>query len=340
MEQSSDNDATILRKIDEKSRGFNVLRRGDILLLDRGFRDCVHYFEEKGLVVKMPSLVQNSTKKGQLTTTDANQTRLITANRFAVETRNGHLKTIFKVFNMVWGSLSLPHLMADVKICTALINRYHKTFEPNKGIAHEIGMRMLRRVNMENSLATIVNAHNFTRILKSFEPFDAYDDLPSLNGLDLIFIALGKYQIKQAESYCSRHFKGDDGNFNVFALPDQLCQSFFASKYLDRSIKLLLIQISSRYRSQTYYNAFILVDLCGQNETVVLEYCCECYNGLRTVGCCSHVMCLIWFTLYSKNRIIPNPAGFLDRYFDKDIEIADQSLDEADLEEMYMHENG
>lgn len=104
-------------------------------MLDRGFRDCEEYFVNKGFDIKMPSLVQKSEKNGQLSTKDANETRLITANRFAVETRNGHLKTIFEVFNMVWGSLSIPNLMADVDICTALMNRYHKTFEPNKGIA-------------------------------------------------------------------------------------------------------------------------------------------------------------------------------------------------------------
>lgn len=31
-------------------------------------------------------------------------------------------------------------------------------------------------------------------------------------------------------------------------------------------------------------------------------------------------MTLIWFTLYIKNRDIPNPAGFLDGYFDKDFD--------------------
>lgn len=333
------NDAKILRENYENSRVFNTMKRGDILLLDRGFRDCVEFFENLGFDVKMPKLVQNSSKKGQLTTLDANETRLVTANRFAVETRNGHLKTIFKIFNMVWGSLAIPHLMTDVTICTALINRYHKTFEPNKGIAEEIGTRMLRRVNLENTLSKVVFTNKFDRILKQFVLFEDFDTLPSLNGLDLIWIALGKYQIKQAESYCSRHIKDCDGQFNVFALPDQLCESFFASSYPDRSLKVLMVQIKSRYRSQKYYNAFVLVDVFGEKENVVLGYCCECYNGLRTVGCCSHTMCLIWFVLYSKNRLIPNPAGFLDNYFSQDIEISDQNIDETYFEEMYMYDD-
>lgn len=90
-----DNDATILEKVDRTTDAFQSLRNGDILILDRGFRDCVKYFEQRGFDVRMPSLVQNSQQKGQLTTIEANKTRL-TATRFVVETRNGHLKTIFK----------------------------------------------------------------------------------------------------------------------------------------------------------------------------------------------------------------------------------------------------
>lgn len=302
-------------------------------MLDRGFRDCVTHFENKGFEIQMPKLVQSSDKKGQLSTINANSSRLVTATRFVVETRNGHIKTIFKIFNMVWNSLSLPHLMSDVKICAAIINRYHKTCEPNKGVAREIALRMLRRVNTENVLSSIVNTNGFTRILKKFLPFENFDDLPSLANIDLIWIALGKYQIKQAESYYSQHKKDGDGCFNVFELPCEYYEKFFAENYPGYHLKLLLLQIRSRFRSQTHYNAYILVDLDGEKENSVLGYCCECYNGLRTVGCCSHVMCLIWATLFSKNRQLINPAGFLDNYFCPDFDMGDGNMDEFENDE-------
>lgn len=330
---ANDNDAKILKDVDDKSRVFSMLRRGDILMLDRGFRDCMTHFKNLGFEIQMPKLVQRSDKKGQLSTKDANETRLVTATRFVVETRNGHFKTIFKIFNMVWSSLSLPHLMTDIKICGALINRYYKTFEPNKEIAREIARRMLNRMDRENVLSKIVNSNSFTRILKKFELFEGFDDLPTLDGMHLIWIALGKYQIKQAESYCSQHMKDCDGSFNVFALPDHLCGSFFETTFPDYNLKLLMVQIKSRFRSQKYYNAFILVDVDGQDENAVLGYCCECYNGLRTVGCCSHVMSLIWFAMYSKYRREKNPAGFLDNYFCQDFEMGDQNFDEIDDDE-------
>lgn len=30
----------------------------------------------------------------------------------------------------------------------------------------------------------------------------------------------------------------------------------------------------------------------------VAGYCCSCRHGCRTVGCCSHVMAVIWYTLH------------------------------------------
>lgn len=329
-----ENDASILKWIDENTIALDMLREGDVLILDRGFRDCVHYFENKGLSVKMPTLAQASKqKKNQLSTVDANNTRLVTSTRFIVEVRNGHIKTIYKIFDMVWGSLALPHLMLDFEICSALINRYHKTIETNMHLANDVVQRMLDRVDMENFLSKIVLKDNFnTNYLKRVELFDQFQLLPTLQTSHLFFISLGKYQIKQSESYIRQHAKSCNGTFNVFVLPDDLCQQLFPSFYNeDCQPVLLMVQINSRFRSQKYYNAFILINLFGQDEDTVLGYCCECLNGLRTVGCCSHVMSLIKYTLHDKeiSDNTPNPAGFLDIYFDR----FDENSNGSDLSE-------
>lgn len=57
------NDATILKSIFERSDAFDHLQNHDILLLDRGFRDCVQFVESKGLDVKMPAFLQASRDK-------------------------------------------------------------------------------------------------------------------------------------------------------------------------------------------------------------------------------------------------------------------------------------
>lgn len=180
---------------------------------------------------------------------------------------------------------------------------------------------MLSRANDENEVFKITRKKEIQQRLKSCRPFTDFDSLPHLQSQHLVRISLGKYQIKQAQSYCSQHSKSKGGTFEMFSLPDELCRSQFASFYSEECKPVLLLaQLDSRYRNRKYHNTFILVNTIGHDEKTVLGYCCECYNGLRTVGCCSHVMTVIWFALFIKNRNIPNPAGFLDDFFEKNFD--------------------
>ena len=66
------------------------LSEGDVCVVDRGFRDVLDVFENLGLETKMPSHL----KKGlsQHTTEEANQSRLVTKVRWAVEAYHGRMK--------------------------------------------------------------------------------------------------------------------------------------------------------------------------------------------------------------------------------------------------------
>lgn len=327
---SHDNDAKILQMIAESTTALDNLRKGDVLILDRGFRDCVKFFIDQGFQVKMPGLLQKSQNKKQLTTTEANESRLVTATRFVVETINGHLKTIWKIFSREINPLSVPYIALDFQICAALKNKFFCTFEPNKSIAPEIARRMIDRLTEPNRLSKVVLNEKFVSNLKKFTPFHELNELPQLSYLDLLYISLGKYQIKQAESYCQEHIKHNDSTFVVFALPEDLTLSFFEELYIEgKSPILLLAQLNSRFRSRKTYNAFVLIDKNSNAENAVLSYCCECYVGLRTVGCCSHVMTVLWFTLHKKDRDIPKPASFLDNFFN----INEESETELAIEE-------
>lgn len=322
------NDAKVMKSIIEKSNAFDSLVAGDVILLDRGFRDCEQLLLDKGYDVKMPCLLQRSKNKHQLSTSEANRSRLVTANRYGVETRNGHVKTIFKIFQKEWNPSELPHLMADFRICAALINKYFKTIESNKDIAIEIATRMLNRLEKPNKLAEIVFKDAFQKKVRLFEIFDEFEELPHLSQMDLIWIALGKYQIKQAPSYCQEHLKVNDSQFVVFACPDEMCETLFTDFLGYGELKLLMARLKSRFRSNKYHDAYLLINTGGQGENAVLEYCCSCYNGLRTVGCCSHVMCLIWYALHIKDTSkVHRPAAFLNNYFD-DISSSDNDSDE------------
>lgn len=115
------NDASILKDLFDTTVMFDNLSEGDVLLLDRGFRDVVNYLEGKvvkSFVVKMPACVQKvqNAQKGQMTTENANRSRLVTALRFVVETRNGHLKTIWKKFSQNWSSYATKTLDVDTEM--------------------------------------------------------------------------------------------------------------------------------------------------------------------------------------------------------------------------------
>lgn len=327
---ASSNDAKVLESILENSNAFDNLVAGDVIILDRGFRDCEQLLREKGFKVCIPDSIQRLQSKTQLLTSEANRTRLVTATRYGVETRNGHIKTIFKIFQKEWNPSDLPHLMADFRICAALINRYFKSIESHKGIAVEVATRMLDRLNRPNKLASIVATNRFQKKLKDFRRFDDFEELPVLTETDLFWVSLGKYQIKNAASYCQAHLKVNQSQFATYTCPDEIYEDFFPDFVQNYGeLILLMIRIKSHFRSNKSHDAYVLLSTAAQNNSsdCVLEYCCSCYNGLRTIGCCSHVMSLLWFALCIKNpNNMHRPAGFLDDYFD--LPSSDSDLDE------------
>lgn len=310
------NDATILKYLLDETSMFDNLEEGDILLLDRGFRDVVQLVEEKGLVVKMPSLVQGSIRKGQLTTEEANRSRLVTAVRFIVEVRNGHLKTIFKYFNDTLSAFEQVHVGEDLEIVSALINKYRQTIESNRGFAREAANRMLQNIEKVNEVGNVVSIDSFKSHARKFTPFFNFNELPTLTKEQLFWISLGGYQIKQAESYTQMHIRQNNNQFIVGVCPDEICRNLFHSFFeQDRDPKLFQMRLKSRFRSQTFHKAYVLIDCNSADENAVLGHYCECQNGWRTVGCCSHIMTLIAFILVTKGQNLPDPSSFLDGLF-------------------------
>ncbi|KMQ85209.1 reverse transcriptase-7, partial [Lasius niger] len=81
------NDAQILEHLLQLPDGLNnILKKGDIIILDRGFRDVKPLLEQKGFEVLMPALKGH---RNQLTTEESNQSRLVTKLRWVVEAIHG-----------------------------------------------------------------------------------------------------------------------------------------------------------------------------------------------------------------------------------------------------------
>jgi hypothetical protein len=203
------NDAAIMKKHSEFI--WAALEEGDVVLVDRGFIDVADHLAALGLDVQMPDLKSGN----QLTTDQANRTRLVTKCRFIVEARNGHLKLCFRDFDRVWPNQSIPHMMKDFRIACAILNVFHPTIESDMRDGLAVASSMLSRLNEDNKLANVVSALNLNRQSSSdkWEKIDFgqdyLDDFPHLSEEDLRSITLGSYQLRQARSYYAEHIKTD-----------------------------------------------------------------------------------------------------------------------------------
>lgn len=56
-----------------------------------------------------------------------------------------------------------------------------------------------------------------------------------------------------------------------------------------------MLNISPRFVTARKYRTFVLFDENGRGHDAILGYYCSCKNGLRTVGCCSHTMTVIYY---------------------------------------------
>ncbi|XP_052696026.1 uncharacterized protein LOC128174533 [Crassostrea angulata] len=119
------NDATILNHMlhtnVEDLKGW--FHEDDVFVVDRGFRDSVDMLEELGIRAEMPRLMSRGQK--QMTTLDANASRLVTKIRWVVEAANARIKR-WKYLAHVLPTNQVPFIGDYVRIVCALSNRYCK----------------------------------------------------------------------------------------------------------------------------------------------------------------------------------------------------------------------
>ena len=57
---------------------------------------------------------------------------------------------------------------------------------------------------------------------------------------------------------------------------------------------------------------YVLVDAEKAGGEAVIEHCCQCKSGLRTVGCCVHIMTVLWYLGFDKYQPeVKEPAASL-----------------------------
>lgn len=120
----TENDAKILNDVLENHKLNELVKKGDILLLDRSFRDSDKALKAIGIVPNIPELLDKSNNQKQLTTEQANKSRIVTKARWVVEVSNAFIKMSYKALKEVRNK-SLPHTIMDYKIAAAFVNKFH-----------------------------------------------------------------------------------------------------------------------------------------------------------------------------------------------------------------------
>lgn len=287
------NDAKIMESIIDTQENLEHFRKGDVFLLDRGFRDAVPKLNAIGFDVRMSSFLHK--KQTQLDWREANNSRIVTKIRQVVERTNNRLKQ-FKLLKNTYCNKSLRDLHKYVRIAIAIINFFQPALKTDQQDWTDFVKIIEENKNRPNDLARLrfKNRNIFTAIDQSVLPF------PHLSLRELRILAIGNYQIKQAISYYGQYIKENGTNYLKVARVNNTVIEHIILKNKVQDPLCIQGEIGSRFQRRIKHKILILIDLMLEKTEAIVGYYCTCKNGQRTVGMCSHVMTIIWYLSYAR----------------------------------------
>jgi len=216
------NDAALLQSelTENKSEMLNWFTAGDVYLLGRGYRDVLPFLSQLGFIAKMPPCRAHNQR--QLETTDANEARSITMQRWAVEVRNEHIKSLFKFFDSRITYHNLLHLREYYLFAGAMINHFHSPLLMEMKTP-ELARLIRDRIMDVNVLQCYVELHRLNRRHGNWARLGVNDfaDFPRLDRADPERIALSGYQVALAPSYIQDQMLRDDSTEIQYTSPEE-----------------------------------------------------------------------------------------------------------------------
>ncbi|CAH2089005.1 unnamed protein product [Euphydryas editha] len=93
-------------------------------------------------------------------------------------------------------------------------------------------------------------------------------------------------------------------------------QNNLSVQYVKSAPNIIKAEVKSRHINRKVYRIYIHYISEGNDYNSILRYCCDCPNGERTVGCCSHVAAIIYYLSYGRylSKIV-RPAEVLTKLF-------------------------
>uniref|UniRef100_A0A2A4J551 SWIM-type domain-containing protein n=1 Tax=Heliothis virescens TaxID=7102 RepID=A0A2A4J551_HELVI len=220
----------------------------------------------------------------------------------------------FKIFRQNYFNRASKHVMIDFSVAAALINKFHTKIRDRDDAAQILEI-VNQNMEINNDLSEYVRERNLNRARADFRNINVDSEnvreFPVLSYSDLILIACGTYQLKQAPSYYGEHIRFN-GCYQI-----ELCNdhrgSIMEGVNVSPNCFLLRARIAGRHISRKVYFVYILINSNDSGRSAIKKYCCNCIVGRRTVGCCAHVMTVIWYLGWARyqTNIFP-PAQFLD----------------------------
>ncbi|XP_043469676.1 uncharacterized protein LOC122503266 [Leptopilina heterotoma] len=307
---SRNNDASILRNEFEKDadRMRHWFQENDIVIVDRGYRDATELLEQLGIVCKMTAHLERG--RNQLSTKEANASRLVTKQRWVVEARNGHIKLIFKIFANLVQIQHVPHVGNFYRIAGAIINRYRLSLIM-RDVNADLAQHLLEKVNEVNVVQALVEVENLhTRNAQRWIRLDAalLNDFSVLTIDFLRDLTVGTYQIKLSPSYIQDKLARDnDEEFQIKMLRNE-----------ERTPTpgFIRVRVFSRFRNAGKYQLWVSYRPIVERDQEIEEdynpidgYYCTCKSGSRTIGTCAHVarvLCYLGHARYIENVRYPS----------------------------------
>ncbi|KAK3092574.1 hypothetical protein FSP39_004542 [Pinctada imbricata] len=142
-------------------------------------------------------------------------------------------------------------------------------------------------------------------------------EFPTYTEDEIRELTLGVYQVKMAKCDSQEHVS-EDGVYDI--LIDNVNDDLLSAK------------IQSRHTSAKQYQCWI-----GYFDGAVHSWYCKCKSGSRVVGCCAHIVSVIWYMSYARH--LPD---FTKGVRDWSVGILDASnvpdpIDESEREEENAH---
>lgn len=288
------NDAAILgNELEDDLQNIRQwIQEGDIFVVDRGYRDVVEFLETLNLNCEIPPFLPRN--RQQFTTEEANYARKITKTRWIVESRNGHLKSLYKFFRDAIPMQHCLKLSEYLKIGCALINAYRQPIHMQDE-SDELAQRMLELVqNPNNPLHDRILREN----LQLRRGGGAWVDINE-NDLQFPILTLeylrtktfGTYQVKLSPAYIQDTIGREANHEFLFQV-----QEFEPG--------LIRAKIFSRFTQVTKHFLFIsyLLPPVRDGDDPIQGTYCTCKVGARTLGMCAHTSSVVWYLGYARNE--------------------------------------